>query len=140
MGNIKYDYLTCKEKAEGLGSSLEQILETLDGYAEEFVLYWLANRRGMDIIVEGTYTSVWDGEGEITSKAQINLNTRKVEILEVPDPAGLCTEDGEPFEFEQLEREYVTVGGIDYPCHNRNDGAIWEDVDCWTAENGFYYE
>lgn len=44
-------------------------------------------------IVPGTYTSVWDGEGEITSRAEINLFTHEVNVLKSYDPAELETED-----------------------------------------------
>ena len=144
MGDLKYDCFTCEEKAKKLGISLEQILEELDEYAVEFVLYWLANRHKVDImpqIVEGTYTSVWEGEGEITAKAKVNLNTRKVEILESFDPADFYDEDGNPFECEFLEDEYVTIDGIDYPCHRYiEDKYEQEEWNNWSPKTGFYYE
>lgn len=130
---MKYDYLLCEQKAKDLGITLEDIFSELDEYAEEFVLCWLANRYGLDVepnIVEGTYTSVWDGEGEITAKARINLNTRKVEILESFEPSDCYTEDGEPFECEFLIDEYITIDGVNYPC--------CEEVE--ADGTGFYYE
>lgn len=136
----KYDYLICEKKAQKLGLTLEDIFKELDEYADEFVLCWLANRHGIDFkpnIVDGTYTSVWEGEGEITAKARINLNTRKVEILESFDPSDFYDDDGEPFECEFLEDEYITINGVNYPCHQYSDLEDWEN---WNCETGFYYE
>ena len=90
-------------------------------------------------IVEGTYTSVWDGEGEITAKAVLNLKTREVTILESFDPNECFNENGEAFECIQLENEYVTFNGLNYPCHRITDEDEWADIDCWTPETGFYY-
>lgn len=140
MRKIKYDYLTCEQKAKDLGITLKDIFNELEEYAEEFILCWMANKCDLDIepnIVDGTYTSVWDGEGEITSTAKINLNTRKVEVLESFDPADFYTDDGEPFECEILADEYVTINSVNYPCHRLDDEDGWEN---WTSETGFYYE
>lgn len=92
-----------------------------------------------DNIVRGIYTSVWEGEGEITSPAEIDLKTSEVIILESYDPSELLTEDGEPFECKHLEKEYVTIDGTDYPCHNISDTNEWENEDGWTSKSGFYY-
>ena len=137
MNRIEYDYMTCDKLAAKYGMTLNQVLDELDehlgDYANEFVLSWLATRRDIDLqpnIVNGTYISVWEGEGEITSKAKINLNTGKVEILESFDPADCYTEDGEPFECEFLKEEYVTVNGENYSCHHAENKD-----ECW-----FYYD
>jgi len=144
MENIKYDYLTCAKEAKECNTTIEQIFDELNEYDVSFVLCWLANCFSIDLqpnIVEGTYTSVWEGEGEITAKARINLNTRKVEILESFDPADCYDEDGEPFECEFLEDEYVTINGVDYPCHRHSeDEYSQEDWEDWSWETGFYYE
>lgn len=141
MKKLKYDYLACEEKAKKLGFDLKTIFSELDEYAEDFVLCWLANRHNIDVrpnVVDCTYTSVWDGEGEITAKAKVNINTRKVDILESFDPAECFTEDGDPFECEILASEYVTIDGVNYQCHREDDcDDTWED---WTPETGFYYE
>lgn len=146
MANLKYDYLTCKKLAEKIGMTLEQIFEELDEYDEAFILCWLANRHKIDVeenIVDGTYTSVWEGEGEITARARINLNTREVEILESFDPADLRDEDGDPFECEFLADEYVTFNGENYPCHRYDEDNLWKEEnnewEGWNPFTGFYY-
>ncbi len=85
-------------------------------------------------IVPGTYTSVWDGEGEITSRAEINLFTHEVNVLKSYDPAELETEDGYPFECEILEDEYVRIDGKKYPCTNKSSYMDCDD------ENMFWYK
>lgn len=72
-------------------------------------------------IVRGTYSSVWEGEGEITSPANINLFTHEVEILKSYDPSDVTTEDGEPFECEYLQEEYVLIAGSKFPCLNKKE-------------------
>ena len=134
---LQYDYFTCNKMAKQLNLSLEQIFNELNEYAVEFVLYWLARNHNIDIqenIVDGTYTSVWEGEGKITSNAKININTGKVEILKSFDPSEVFTEDGEPFECEFLQDEYVTINGINYPCCNI------QDLEFETCQTMFYYE
>lgn len=92
-------------------------------------------------VIDGTYTSVWEGEGEITAKAKINLDTRKVEILESFDSSDFYDNDGEPFECEFLEDEYVTIDGVNYPCHRYNKNSCeQEEWEGWNYETGFYYE
>lgn len=147
MNIPKYDLKTCEAIANKINVPLKTIMEELNDflkeYADEFILYYLANKSEIDVVpneVECTYTSVWDGEGSITSNAIVNLNTRKVTILEDVDYWDILTEDGEPFECEQLENEYITIDGVDYPCHNINDDGIWDDVDCWTKETSYWYE
>lgn len=146
----KYDYLTCVKMAGDCDVTLEDIFDELDEYDPRFVLSWLANRCNMDVnpnIVEGTYTSVWDSEGEITSKANINLNTREVTILEAFDPADCTDDDGNPFECEILKDEYITFNGKKYPCH-RYDDTNWTKSNSmkqypdttWSNKTGFYYK
>ena len=72
-------------------------------------------------IVKGTYSSVWEGEGEITSPANINLFTHEIEILKSYDPSEMTTEDGEPFECEYLQEEYVLIAGSKFPCMNKEE-------------------
>lgn len=83
-------------------------------------------------IVDGTYTSVWDGEGELTAKAKINLLTKEVTILESYCPGEVFNEDGEPMECECLEDEYITINGHQYPCMS--------EVECQESEEeAFWY-
>lgn len=84
-------------------------------------------------IVDGTYTSVWDGEGELTAKARINLLTKEVTILESYCPGEVFNEDGEPMECEHLEDEYVTVNGRQYPCMSE---AEYQELE---GESAFWY-
>ena len=83
-------------------------------------------------IVDGTYTSVWDGEGELTSKARINLLTKEVTILESYSPGEVFDEDGEPMECECLADEYVTIDGNRFSC-------VPEDEYRESAETVFWY-
>lgn len=115
--------------------------EELKEYGENILICFLEGQ-GFEIslkevIVDGTYTSVWADEGEITSKAKINLHTHEVEILESFDPAECFTEDGEPFECNILEREYVTIDGKNYPCAELNSD-FWEDYE-EQMEEAFWY-
>ena len=57
--------------------------------------------------------------------------------MESFDPADCYTEDGEPFECEILEDEYVTINGEKYPCHRLYDD--WNN-EKWTADKGFFYK
>jgi hypothetical protein len=144
--NVELDLSVCEKIAIEVGLTLEQIFDELEAYNEIFHLSWLANKRGIDYIeniVDGSYTSVWEGEGEITARARINLNTREVEILESFDPADCYTEDGDPFECEFLYDEYVTFNGENHPCHRYDEDRLWKEEDNewegWNPFTGFYY-
>lgn len=113
----------------------EQWFEELNDYAPEILISFLKGI-GFDVnmsdtIVDGTYTSVWEDEGEITANAKINLRTKEVNILESFDPSECTTEDGEPFECNILEKEYVMINGEEYPCCNEEDLKFTENENCF---------
>lgn len=55
-------------------------------------------------VKEATYTSVWDGGIEVTSRCKINIKTREIFDFEMVSVSGL----------EVLEREYVTMDESKY--------------------------
>lgn len=139
MENEFMNYIRKDEKFKSYTD--EQIRDwyrDLDEYHMDILVSFLKSK-GLDVcvsemIVPGTYTSVWEGEGEITARAEINLFTHEVNVLESYDPAELETEDGYPFECEILEDEYVMIDGKKYPCTNESSY-----IDC-DDENMFWYK
>lgn len=53
---------------------------------------------------KATYTSVWDGGNMVTSDCEVNTETKEVFNIETVNISGL----------EILEREFVTIDGIEY--------------------------
>lgn len=83
------------------------------------------------------YCSVWDGEGILTSKAYINMDTKEVDILQTYDPDEIFDEDGDPFECEILKEEYIEFAdGTRKPCHDRF--SVDEHTD-WNPNTDFWY-
>lgn len=66
--------------------------------------------------VKGLYISEWDDGVEIVSEAVIDLETKEVTILE-----HLYYYDFDSLDLEILNREYVTIHGVEYPCYRKND-------------------
>lgn len=73
-------------------------------------------------IKKAEFTSVWDIGAEITTKCKVNTKTKEVFDIETSDDEV----DG------MLEKEYVTIDGVDYKVYNKNeepveDGCYWRD-------------
>lgn len=79
----------------------------------------------MSVIKNGLFTSVWDGGFEITTKCKVNTETREIFDIEVSE----STADA----VNELDEEYVTIDGEDYPAANYDD--IDED-----DEETYWYE
>lgn len=56
------------------------------------------------MIIDATYTSVWDGGIEVTSKCKVNTEKKEVFDIEIVDVNGL----------EVLEKEYLAIDGKEY--------------------------
>lgn len=73
------------------------------------------------MIVEGVYTSVWDGGIEVSTPCKVNLVTKEVFDIETADVEGL----------ETLDREYVTVDGKEHSvgrtANEPSDAEFWYD-------------
>lgn len=85
-------------------------------FNDECVEYFLSR-----FLVNAEYVSVWTGEGTISSKTHIDMCTKKAIILDTYDPNDIENDDGETFECNILEDEYVVIQGSKYPCHNKDD-------------------
>ena len=59
------------------------------------------------MIINATFTSVWDGGFHVTTDCKINECTKRVFDIEI-------SEDTADF-VNELDEEYVTIDGIDYP-------------------------
>lgn len=66
--------------------------------------------------VHGFYISEWDGGIEIVSEAIIDLDTKEVEIGK-----HFYDYDFDQIDLEVLDREYVTINNVEYPCCRKND-------------------
>lgn len=78
------------------------------------------------MLIKGYYTSVWDDGIEITSEAIINLDTK-----EVMTGSYVYAYAFDELDLEILEREYITIGGVEYPCCQKGtakDGEYWYSV------------
>lgn len=86
-----------------------------------------------------TYSSVWDGEGEITSDAYANMLTREVKILQTYDPDELLDEDGDTFECSNLADEYIEFAdGTRKPCHEKYSVEDYDENE-WDPSKDFWY-
>lgn len=61
--------------------------------------------------VNGLYVSEWDDGIKIQSEAVIDLETKEVTIGK-----HLYDYDFDELDLQILDREYVVIGGIEYPC------------------------
>ena len=73
------------------------------------------------MIKNATFTSVWDGGYEITTNCKVDTETKEVFDIEV----SVGTEDL----VEELDYEYVTIDGEDYPVFGDDDNDYWYDLD-----------
>lgn len=73
------------------------------------------------MIKKATFTSVWDGGIAVTSACRVDTATG--EIFDI-GPNECPGDDGQ---LEHLEREYVTIDGIDYPAARRGEAAEDEE-------------
>lgn len=64
-------------------------------------------------IKDATFTSVWDGGFEITTKCKVNTETKEIFDIEVSG----STADA----VNELDEEYVTIDGVDYSAANHDD-------------------
>lgn len=126
-----YDYLNKKAKPYG---GINKIFDELSDYAEEFIIGYLEAKCGCkiskeDVVKEATFTSVWDGY-EITTPCKVNTVTREIfdiEKIDVP-----TDDDGD--ELEILDREYVTVDGVEYCA-----GSAYSETEGWNPDKDYWY-
>ena len=126
-----YDYLNKKAKPYG---GINKIFDELSDYAEEFIIGYLEAKCGYkvskeDVIKEATFTTVWDGY-EITTSCKVNTVTREIfdiEKIDVP-----TDDDGD--ELEILDREYVTVDGVEYCA-----GSAYSETEGWNPDKDYWY-
>lgn len=71
----------------------------------------------MENIKNATFTSVWDDGIEVTTNCKINMDTKEVFDVEVAYINDL----------DILEREYVTIDGVDHPVSCNGDTEFWYD-------------
>lgn len=72
------------------------------------------------MIKNATFTSVWDGGYEITTNCKVNTETKEVFDIE----PSIGTEDL----VNELDYEYVTVDGEDFPVSSDNEETeYWYD-------------
>ena len=80
-------------------------------------------------IKDATFTSVWDGGFEITTNCKVNMESKEIFDIEVTDSNSDMV--------EQLDREYVTIDGIDYRAVTAEYANLYpEEMD----EETFWYE
>lgn len=65
------------------------------------------------VIKDAKYTSVWGSGQSITTNCKVNLETEEVFGIETADVEGL----------ENLEREYVTIDGVEYSVAGKGECA-----------------
>ena len=74
------------------------------------------------MIKNATFTSVWDGGFEVTTKCKVNMKTKKVFDIEVSE--------GTADLVNQLDYEYVTIDEKEYSVSNdKEDTEYWYDYD-----------
>ena len=100
--------------------------QNIIGYLEAKCGYKVSKE---DVIKEATFTSVWDGY-EITTSCKVNTVTREIfdiEKIDVP-----TDDDGD--ELEILDREYVTVDGVEYCA-----GSAYSETEGWNPDKDYWY-
>lgn len=83
-----------------------------------------------NVIKKATFTSVWDGY-EITTPCKVNTVTREIFDIEKIDAP--VDDDGD--ELENLDREYITVDGVEYCARN----AYFETEE-WAPDEDYWYK
>ena len=77
------------------------------------------------MIKNATFTSVWDDGFEVTTNCKVNMETREVFDIEI-------NESDDIENLNQLDGEFITLDGIEYPVYNAEDGKDGlEDTDFW---------
>ena len=127
-----YDYLNEKAKPYG---GIKKIFDELSDYADEFIIGYLEARCGCkvskeDVIKEAMFTSVWEG-CEITTPCKVNTVTREIFDIEKVDTP--TDDDGN--ELEILDREYVTVDGVEYCA-----GSASSETEGWDPDKDYWYK
>ena len=128
-----YDYLNDKAKPYG---GINKIFNELSDYADEFIIGYLETRCACkvskeNVVKEATFTSVWNGGYEITTHCKVNTVTQEIFDIEVAD--NLVDEDGD--ELEILDREYVTIDGIEYCAEN-----VYSDIEGYNTDGDYWYK
>ena len=72
------------------------------------------------MIKNATFTSVWDGGYEITTNCKVDMKTKEIFDIEIANGV-------EDF-VEELDYEYVTIDGEDYPVFSESDEGYWRDM------------
>lgn len=67
------------------------------------------------MIKDAKYTSVWDGDYEITTECKVDTESKEVFDIHLVDVVGV----------EILEMEYVTIDGIDHDIYEEDDGCVY---------------
>lgn len=85
------------------------------------------------------YSSVWAGEGTVTSDATVNMGTHEVTITQIYGSGDILDEDGNAFECCILEDEYIEFAdGTKKPCHNRYTVDEYDKSE-WNPDKDFWY-
>lgn len=67
------------------------------------------------MIKNGTFTSVWDGDFEVTTKCKVNMETKEVFDIEVSEDTADLVND--------LNYEYVTIDGEKHFVSYKEEGT-----------------
>ena len=70
------------------------------------------------MIKEATFTSVWDGGHEVTTACKVDMKSKEVFAIETVFVG----------EVDTLERQYITIDGVDYPVSDDCD-----ETDFWYS-------
>lgn len=129
-----YDYDYLSEKAKPYGG-IEKIFDELSNYAEEFIIGYLEARCDCKVlkkavIKEAAFTSVWQGN-EITTPCKVDTVTREIFDIEKIDTP--TDDDGD--ELEILDRQYVTVDGIEYCA-----GSAYSETEGWNPDRDYWFK
>lgn len=69
------------------------------------------------MIKNATFTSVWDGGYEVTTSCKVNMETKEIFDIEISDVNIEL--------LEILDKEYVTIDGVNYTASNDKDTEYW---------------
>lgn len=79
------------------------------------------------MIKDATFTSVWDGDTEITTSCKVNMDTKKVFDIEISEAADYVY---------TLCEEYITIDGTDYKVVFEDDYGWYDEEE---RESVFWY-
>lgn len=82
------------------------------------------------MIKNAEFTSVWEGY-EVTTSCKVDTETREIFDIEKVDTP--TDDDGN--ELEILDREYVTVDGVEYCA-----GSAYSETEEWDTDKDYWYE